>query len=106
MISCIAVEELEKIYHDTNAVTILDVRKPEARNKDPALIVNASYREPATAAAWKREFSRDRDLVVYCVHGHEVSQGVCQTLHDDGYKVRFLEGGIEAWKESGGPVTV
>ena len=46
----------------------------------------------------------DEAVVVYCVHGHEVSQGVCQTLRDDGYQVRFLEGGIESWTESGGPV--
>jgi Fe-Mn family superoxide dismutase len=105
MIPCITVEELKSIYHDTNAVTIVDVRKPEARVKEPEMIVNASYREPATVGVWKRDFSRDQNLVVYCVHGHEVSQGVCQALHDDGYKVRFLESGIEGWKNSGGPVT-
>jgi hypothetical protein len=34
---------------------------------------------------------------VYCVHGHEVSQNAAQELG-----ARFLEGGIEAWREAGG----
>jgi Fe-Mn family superoxide dismutase len=105
MISCISAGELKKVCHDLTAVVILDVRKRGARAKEPAMIVNARYREPAAVGEWKHDFSRDQNLVVYCVHGHEVSQGVCQNLHDDGYQVQFLEGGIESWKESGGPVT-
>jgi rhodanese-related sulfurtransferase len=44
-------------------------------------------------------------VVVYCVHGHEVSNGVVARLRDLGLEALLLEGGIEAWKASGGSVT-
>ena len=34
---------------------------------------------------------------MYCVHGHEVSQGAAKALG-----ASYLEGGIEAWRETGG----
>ena len=42
--------------------------------------------------------------VLYCVHGHEVSQGAAAILRRQGYDVRVLEGGIEAWREAGLPL--
>jgi hypothetical protein len=41
---------------------------------------------------WKHTLPRGSDVVVYCVHGHEVSQGVAKALG-----ARYLEGGIEHW---------
>ena len=43
---------------------------------------------------------------VYCVHGHEVGHGVADRLRDLGLEALLLEGGIEAWKTSGRPVTL
>ena len=40
---------------------------------------------------------RSADVVVYCVHGHEVSQSAAKALG-----AAYLEGGIEAWRASGG----
>jgi hypothetical protein len=41
---------------------------------------------------------------VYCVHGHEVSQGVARALRTQGRAARFLVGGIEAWRMQGLPL--
>ena len=41
--------------------------------------------------------------MAYCVHGHEVSQGVAASLRQAGIQAAFLEGGIVAWKEQGLP---
>jgi rhodanese-related sulfurtransferase len=42
-------------------------------------------------------------VVVYCVHGHEVSQGVAAVLQQRGIAARYLEGGIEeGWRTVGG----
>ena len=38
---------------------------------------------------------------MYCVHGHEVSQNAAKALG-----ARFLEGGIEAWREAGGELAL
>ena len=41
------------------------------------------------------------EVVVYCVHGHEVSQNAAKNLNDLGFKATYLEGGIAQWVESG-----
>jgi hypothetical protein len=40
-------------------------------------------------------------VVVYCVHGHAVSQEAAAALAATGRKARYLDGGIEHWKEGG-----
>lgn len=39
---------------------------------------------------------------VYCVHGHQVSQIAASALHNLGYAVKLLSGGIEAYEKTGG----
>jgi len=48
---------------------------------------------------------RDRDVVIYCVRGGSVSNGVLDRLQAAGVKARYIEGGIEGWKTAGGEVT-
>jgi rhodanese-related sulfurtransferase len=43
-------------------------------------------------------------LVICCVHGHEVSRAVCGFLRDEGIDCRYLVGGFEAWREADLPV--
>ena len=43
-------------------------------------------------------------MVVYCVHGHEVSQQAAQTLMAQGLDARMLAGGLAGWREQGGDV--
>jgi rhodanese-related sulfurtransferase len=38
------------------------------------------------------------------VRGGSVSRSVQEKLRENNVKVRFIEGGIEAWKKSGKPV--
>jgi hypothetical protein len=52
---------------------------------------------------WGGDLPRGRPVVVYCVHGHEVSQGAAAALAAIGVEARYLEGGIAAWRESGLP---
>lgn len=47
---------------------------------------------------------RGRDLVAYCVHGHQVSQGAMQQLRDAGFNAVYLEGGVEHWQHDGLPL--
>ncbi len=76
---------------------IIDVRKQPAFLGAPDLIRGALRRDPLQAAEWRNSLPGTAEVVVYCVHGHEVSQGVAKTLG-----ARYLEGGIEAWREAGG----
>jgi Fe-Mn family superoxide dismutase len=43
-------------------------------------------------------------VVVYCVHGHEVSRSTAMQLRAAGLRARFLRGGIEGWQAAGLPL--
>jgi rhodanese-related sulfurtransferase len=76
---------------------VIDVRKGPAFLGAPDLIRGALRRDPQRLAEWSKTLPGEADVVVYCVHGHEVSQGAAKALG-----ARYLEGGIEAWRQSGG----
>lgn len=60
-----------------------------------------AYRDPEEVGIWSDQLSKGVTTIVYCMHGHQVSQGVAEQLHLQGFDARFLEGGIEAWKATG-----
>jgi rhodanese-related sulfurtransferase len=82
-----------------SAPLLLDVRRAASFDADDALIVAALRRDPDGVAAWGRELPRNAAVVVYCVHGHEVSQRVAATLRAVDIDARYLEGGITGWAE-------
>ena len=83
-------------------VPVLDVRRAAAREADPRAILGAIWRDPDQVAAWAPELPRDRPIVAYCMHGHEVSAGVVDRLRALGFEAALLEGGFEGWKSAGG----
>ena len=84
---------------------VIDVRRTPAFRGATDMIAGALRRDPMSVADWQRALPRARDVVVYCVHGHEVSQNAAQALRDAGFNARFLDGGIEeGWKGNGGAV--
>jgi rhodanese-related sulfurtransferase len=76
---------------------VIDVRKGTTFLGAPDLIRGALRRDPLRVAEWGKSLPSKADVVVYCVHGHEVSQSTAQALG-----ARFLEGGLEAWRAGGG----
>jgi rhodanese-related sulfurtransferase len=97
---------LKALITDRARVALLDVRRRPAFEAEPGLIPGAVWRDPEQVDRWAGSLSPDRSVVVYCVHGHEVSRGVVDRLRGLGLEALLLEGGIEAWKAAGGPVTV
>jgi rhodanese-related sulfurtransferase len=85
------------------APLLLDVRRSEAFSKDGGLIVGAFHRAPEEVEHWSRGLALDRPVVAYCVHGHEVSQGVAANLTSAGIKASYLESGIAGWRAAGLP---
>ena len=90
--SAVTVSELRARLRGENPPLVIDVRKGPAFLAAPDMIRGALRRDPAEVESWKRTLPAAADVVVYCVHGHEVSQGVAKALG-----ARFLEGGIEHW---------
>jgi len=84
---------------------LIDVRREPAFRSATDLAAGALRRDPAPVSSWAKTLPRASSVVVYCVHGHEVSQNVAQALRGIGIAARFLEGGLEeGWKAAGGEV--
>lgn len=87
-----------------DAAVVIDVRRAGVFAQAETLIPNAEWRDPAHIAHWMEHLPRDKEILVYCVHGHEVSRFSAIRLRAHGLKARFLEGGIEAWRQAGRPL--
>ena len=83
---------------------VLDVRRAGMFEKADALIPGARWQDPAKVEAWARDVPRDKEIVVYCIYGHEVARATVLRLRAQGVKARFLRGGIDAWKAAGRPL--
>jgi len=84
---------------------LIDVRRQPAFDADPAVIPGAIRHPPDTIAQWAATLEPWRAVVVYCVHGHEVSQNAAAALQARGLAVQFLAGGLEAWRAAGNGTT-
>ena len=81
---------------------VLDARKRPAFEESGEMIEGAIWHDPSNIDDWASQYARNEPLVVYCVHGHEVSQNTVTRLVQMGYDARFLQGGFVAWLEAGG----
>lgn len=99
----IAPSTLRGVLGMAAAPMVIDVRRAPAFDDDELMIASAIRRLPEDVGSWAATLPPGREVVAYCVHGHEVSQGVAQALRSAGIPARFLEGGITAWREEGLP---
>ncbi len=83
---------LQQALRSSQPPLVIDVRKTPAFLAAADMVRGALRRDPAAVESWRRTLPAAADVVVYCVHGHEVSQGVAEALG-----ARYLEGGIEHW---------
>jgi rhodanese-related sulfurtransferase len=83
---------------------VLDVRRAPAYDKDEATLPGALRVPPEAVEAFAASLAPGTAVVACCVHGHEVSQGAARALRARGFDARYLEGGIEHWREGGLPL--
>jgi Fe-Mn family superoxide dismutase len=81
---------------------VIDVRRAEALRAEPATIPGAIWRDPRALGEWSDGLPAGRAVVVYCVHGHEVSRDARDALRARGLDAELLAGGLEGWKATGG----
>ncbi|MFZ5548732.1 MAG: rhodanese-like domain-containing protein [Pseudomonadota bacterium] len=89
---------------DAPSAVLLDVRRATAFDQADAMIEGARWRDPVSVDRWASEVSTAGRVVVYCAHGHEVSQATALRLRAAGIDAHFLKGGFEGWKAAGRPV--
>lgn len=93
----ISVEELALKLEQGIPLRLLDVRRAKAKIESGVQIAGAQWKDPALWLDWKDDITHDLPIVVYCAHGHEISQGLTATLNAMGADARHLEGGISGW---------
>ena len=81
---------------------IIDVRRRPAFTSSREMIRGALRRDSEQLDAWANSLPAACSVVVYCVHGHEVSQQAAAALAATGIYARYLEDGLEGWKGIGG----
>ena len=81
---------------------LVDVRKLPAFESSGQIIPGALWRDHEQVEIWSAAYVGDAQLIVYCVHGHEVSQNATAKLLLMGIDARYLQGGFDAWIEAGG----
>ena len=94
--------ELARQVGTPAAPRVIDVRRREAFDASPRVIAGATWRDHREAAAWGSALPADLDLVVYCAHGHAVSQAAVALLRAAGRRASYLAGGFAAFVEAGG----
>ena len=80
---------------------LIDVRRTAGYAQAPDRLAGATWRDLALLADWSRELDASKPVLVYCVHGHEVSQSVALALRARDLDARFVSGGIEACRAAG-----
>jgi Fe-Mn family superoxide dismutase len=83
---------------------VFDVRRAAVFDQAEGVISGASWRNPAEVGEWARNLPAGRDVVVYCVYGHEVSRATALRLRSQGVSARYLKGGIDGWQAAKRPL--
>jgi thiosulfate sulfurtransferase len=79
--------------------TLIDTRRAAKRRAEGDEIADGRWLDPAAWLDWKDGLlDHGKPVVIYCAHGHEISQGLTAALRAMGIDARHLEGGIEAWR--------
>ncbi len=82
-------------------VTLVDIRDPESFQA--AHLVDAVHINDANIHEFLETANRQQALIVYCYHGIS-SAGAASFFSEQGFeKVSHIEGGFEAWQQSGLP---
>jgi len=101
----ISATELRARFAEERPPLVIDVRRQPAFSASREMLVGAVRRDPEQVQSWAATLPAAGSVIVYCVHGHEVSQSAAATLAKSGVDARYLEGGLEeGWKAAAGPL--
>jgi len=85
------------------APILVDVRRRAVFDSDGDMVPGAVWRDPARLDGFPGSLPAGRDVVVYCAHGHQLSQAAAGMLRAAGREARVMRGGIAAWREAALP---
>jgi rhodanese-related sulfurtransferase len=94
----ISPSEFVQLVNSAKLPLVLDVRRQAAFEASTVMIAGARRCLPEQVAEFAQR-EPQRDVVVYCVYGHQVSQGAAQVLRHAGWNARYLAGGIQGGED-------
>jgi rhodanese-related sulfurtransferase len=99
-------EDLHRLFTSNRDVLLFDVRLPLDLLANSEIISGAKRLAPEEVLENPSLIPKDRDSVVYCTcPSDETSRSVLRRALAMGFsRIKFLRGGLKAWKESGFPV--
>jgi rhodanese-related sulfurtransferase len=99
-------EALQTLLASNQDVLLFDVRLPLDLLADSEIIPGAKRLAPEEVMENPALIPKERDSVVYCTcPSDETSRAVLHRALAMGFsRIRFLKGGLKAWKASGFPV--
>ena len=97
----ISVRELGDAMSTSNAPQVIDVRRKPVFDASEHMIAGATWHNPEEIETWLFGLDPSREVVVYCMHGHQVSQGCADRLEKAGFRAAYLDGGFEHWTAEG-----
>lgn len=100
----ISATELKALFARGGDFVLLDVGRKNDYESDAVKAARAEWRDPEKLGEWSTTLPQYGDVILYCVHGGSISNSVVDALRAEGRNARCIAGGIEAWKEAGGPV--
>lgn len=79
------------------AARLFDVRRRPARERSGLGLRDAPWRDPESLAPDAiADAAGAQTVIVFCVHGHGVSQEACEKLRRAGCSAYFVSGGVDA----------
>lgn len=83
---------------------VIDVRRAEDFAAASDMVAGAAWCDPAQVDQWSAEIDAAKPVFVYCLKGMDIGRSTALALRARGFDVRYLTGGIEAWKAAGKPL--
>jgi rhodanese-related sulfurtransferase len=101
-------EELYELLESKKDIVVLDVRLPLDLLAHSEIIPGAKRVPPKEVIEQAELIPKDKDSVVYCTCVSEKTSRMVlkNALRLKFSRIRFLKGGLAAWKEKGYPVEV
>lgn len=93
-IEIITTEELKQKLENGEQLELVDVREDE--EVEVGMVPGAKHIKMGEIPANLDYFSKDKEYIFICRSGRR-SENVCYYLHEQGYKVRNMVGGMLEW---------
>jgi len=102
----ITAEELQSLLASNQDIVVFDVRQPLDLLAYPEIIPGAHRIPPKEVLERPSLVPKEKDVVVYCTcPGEKTSRAILhRALAMHFSRIKFLEGGLAAWKAKGYPV--